>query len=132
VKQSDGSKVDRGEAGQGEQRRSSKTAARPDGVAHADGKRAASNNEGDKGLETRVEVARQVSRREHVGRLVVHDDLAQSLKQGSGSLVAADDEPVGELEPQRQHGRVDVVVLFSAACHCWMPGRVCWVPGRRA
>ena len=38
---------------------------RPDGVAHADGKRAAGNEVGDEGLEPRVEAARQVSCQAH-------------------------------------------------------------------
>jgi len=84
---------------------------RPDGVAHADGERAARNNVGDERLEAGVKEAGQVGRSVHVRRLVVHDHLAKGLQQVRGARVAANDEPVGKLEPQRQHGRVNVVVL---------------------
>ena len=45
-------------------------------------------------------------------------------------MVASDDKPVGELEPQRQHRRVDVVVLFSGPRHCGVPARPAWQPLR--
>jgi len=71
----------------------------------------ARNNVGDERLEAGVEEAGQVGRSVHVRRLVVHDHLAKGLQQVRGARVAANDEPVGKLEPQRQHGRVNVVVL---------------------
>ena len=97
---------------------------RPDGVAHADGERAARNNVGDERLEAGVKEAGQVGRSVHVRRLVVHDHLAKGLQQVRGARVAANDEPVGKLEPQRQHGRVNVVVLSHVTVfrsQCFVP-----------